>query len=480
MNLFEKLPDNFFSILASRNKNVYGIALVTLYQALTMYRTRIRKADYLELLKSKSPDEVIQLTFDDEEEMAFDNIEPTLANKANFILKRLEETGWVYVEYDVVTGAEYLLLPSYSINMLKLVYQFADTSEHHYVSYVHSTYSDLKMEDDLQDESMYKTLENAYNNTLNLEIEVTKLDHSIRVFNRQLSDMFEPNDVLKQHFDICREDIVDPIYHPLKTHDSITLYHGPIASILKRWSDVDAVREKIVDQCLKENHSVKTHEQAEQDVIRKINRIQDIYYRLSQEIGNIDKTQSEYIRASTEKVIFLNNSDKSIKGKLEKIMAVLARNLSGSPETDATYPNITKQVVQSVKLYQPGYIDSDSLTRPYRHTQRIFSEPMPIDDFSHSFDESIMEVLIGENSKYSDENVMAFMAENFQEKAHIEAKDIPLRQVEDFVFLILASIKATSRVSFYELERDESALNINVTVGGTYSVPNFGYTRKEE
>lgn len=479
MNLFEKLPDNFFSILSSRNKNIYGVALVTLYDALTMYRARIRKSDYLDLLKSKSGDDVIKLTFDDEEEIAFENIEPTLANKANFVLKRLVETGWVYIDYDIKTGAEYLLLPSYSINMLKLIYQFADDSSSHYVSYVHTTYSDLKMEDDLQDESMYRTLENAYNNTLNLEIEVAKLDHSIRVFNRQLTEMFEPNDVLRQHFDICREDVVDPIYHPLKTHDSITLYHGPISNILKRWLMVDEVREKVVEQCLRENPSVRNHDEAEADVIKKINRIQDIYQRLSGEIGNIDKTQSDYVRASTDKVIFLNNHDKSIKGKLEKIMAVLARNINGSEEANKNYPNIVKNVVQSIRLYQQGYIDQDSLTRPTKRQTRIYGEPLPIDDFGHTFDENTIHVLLGENERYSDENVMEFMAKNFGDRSSIKAENIRLDEVEDFVFLILASIKSTSRASFYDLERDENQLDINIDNNG-YNVPNFGYIKKGE
>ena len=146
------------------------------------------------------------------------------------------------IDTDIKTGAEYILLPSYSISMLKIIYEFMNANEVKYVSYVHSTYSDLKLEDELQDDFMYKTLESAYNNTHTLEIEVAKLDHSIRVFQRQLNNIFSPNEVLSQHFDDCREDVVNPIYHPLKTHDSITLYHGPISSILKKWlSTMDRV-----------------------------------------------------------------------------------------------------------------------------------------------------------------------------------------------------------------------------------------------
>ena len=175
-------------------------------------------------------------------------------------------------------------------------------------------------------------------------------------------------------------------------------------------------------------------------------------------------------------MIFLNNHDKTIKGKLEKIISVLARNIADPNNKDC--PNIMKNVVQSIKLYQQGYIDSDSITKPYKRQARIFSEPIPIDDFGHTFDENTINVLIGENSKYSDENVMEFMSNNFGDKEQITAEDVKLRQVEDFIFLILASIKSTSRVSFYDLSREDK-LDISIEKDNKYIVPNFIYTKKK-
>ena len=237
MNLFSKIPDNFFSILSSRNKNIYGLALVTLYDALILYHNRIRKSDYLDLLRNRGENEIQSLIIEDDD---FDEdspiiYEPTLSAKANLIVRRLVDTGWIVLDNDLKTGADYILLPSYSISMLKLVYEFMSDNESKYISYVHSTFADLSLEDENQSEFMYRTLVNAYNKTRDLELEVTKLDHSIRVFHKQLSNIFSPNEVLTQHFDIAREDVVDPIYHPLKTNDSIILYNGPISSILKRW-----------------------------------------------------------------------------------------------------------------------------------------------------------------------------------------------------------------------------------------------------
>ncbi len=479
MNLFEKIPDNFFSILSSKNKNIYGIALVTLYEALTMYRNKIRKSDYLDLLKSRGEEEVSLFSFEDED--VEDDLsliyEPTLASKANFVLRRLIETGWVLVEQNVKTGAEYLLLPTYSISMLKIIYEFMNTEENKYVSYVHSTYSDLKLEDELQDEFMYKTLESAYNNTRNLEIEVAKLDHSIRVFKRQLANIFSPNEVLEQHFDNAREDVVNPIYHPLKTNDSIILYQGPISSILKKWILTDEVREKLVNQALHENKFVKTQLEAEQDVIKKINYIQDTYQRLTTEIGDIDKTQSEYIKASTEKVIYLNNSDKSIRGKLETIFLACAKTLAG--EKDGTYPTILKDINNSALFYQQGYFDADSVAKPYRRNYRDEGEPLALDDFEHEANEGLMQSLINISNAYSEEAIMEYMNTAFNGKEELAMRNINIKDVEDFIMLILASAKANSRYSFYGIEhpKDEEERQIIVN---DYNVPNFTYYRKEE
>ncbi len=333
MNLFAKIPDNFFSILSSKNKNIYGIALVTLYDCLTIYRNRIRKSDYLNLLKSRGENEINLFEIEAED---FDDTtlltEPTLGAKANLILRRLVDTGWILIDTDLKSGCEYILLPSYSISMLRILYEFISDNQSKYVSYVHSTFADLQYEDETQDEFMYRSLVNAVNNTKSLELEVSKLNHSIRVFHKQLSTIFTPNEVLTQHFDIAREDVVDPIYHPLKTNDSIILYNGPINFILKRWVNTDAVREKLIDQALIYNHQLRSREEAANDILKKVNYIADTYAHLTSDMEDIDKAQSEYTTATTEKVIYLNNSDKSIKGKLETIFLALAKVINGDED----------------------------------------------------------------------------------------------------------------------------------------------------
>lgn len=474
MNIFEKLPNNFFSILSSKNKNIYGIALVTLYDALTLYHNRIRKTDYLDLLKNRGEQDFTLFSYEDE---AFDDeiiAEPSVSSKANFILRRLVDTGWVLIDQDVKTGAEYLLLPGYSISMLKILYEFIDNQQTKYTSYVHATYADLKYQDEIQDDFMYKTLQNAYFNTKDLEIEVAKLDHSIRVFHKQLTNIFSPNLVLRQHFDECREDVVDPIYHPLKTNDSIVLYNGPINFILKRWINTISVREKLIEQALKDNRSIKTAAEAEEDIIRKINYIQDTYSRLTREIEEIDKVQASYTKASTEKVIYLNNSDKSIKGKIETIFLNTAKVIAGEKDC---YLNVIKDINNSVVFYQQGYFDEDCLQKPYRKSNRFDGEPLQLDDYAHEKDEGMMQSLLEMMDQYSDDRVMEFMAEAFKDRDKINVRDIDIKNVEQFIMTILATAKANSRKSFYEIKREKDI--IESVQQNEFITPDYNYSRKE-
>ncbi len=477
MNLFNKIPDNFFSILSSKNKNIYGLAIVTLYDCLTLYHNRIRKSDFLDLLKNRGEGLVKNLIIEEDDYETDKSLiyEPTLQGKYNLIVKRLVDTGWIIIDQEIKSGVEYILIPSYSMSMLKIVYEFVSDGESQYVSNVRSTYSDLQYEDENQSDYMYRALVNAVNKTRDLELEVTKLDHSIRVFHKQLANMFSPNEVLNQHFDIAREDVVDPIYHPLKTNDSIILYNGPISNILKRWLNTQEVFDKIVSQALILNPSLKSKEEAQKDVIRKINYIQDTYNKLTEEMNDIDKAQSNYTKATTEKVIYLNNSDKTIKGKLESIFLSLAKVINGEP---TGYPNIVKDINNSLLFYQQGYIDSDSLTKPYRRNERFEGEPMALDDSDQEVNEGLMQSLLQIMDAYSDEKIMDFMEEAFKDNDEIDVKKIPVKSVEDFIMVILGTVKADSRSSFYDFVRPENLEYI--TKEEKYEMPNYQYVRRKD
>jgi hypothetical protein len=174
---------NFFSILASKNKDIYALALDVLYQSLQTDEMTIRKDDFIRTLRDNASELVLRFDFEGEEDDVGSYINASLPNKAAFICRRLEETGWIDVEIDPETFEEQIALPAYSIQFLTLIHEIVSDSESQYTSLVHSTYSELKLEDDERDEFMYATLLRVYENTRKLRTELVTLGHSLRLSN---------------------------------------------------------------------------------------------------------------------------------------------------------------------------------------------------------------------------------------------------------------------------------------------------------
>ena len=146
MKLFDYIPQNFFSILSSKNKDIYAIALIVLHKSLQTEEMSIKKEDYIRVLKEKANDIINNLDVDSEEEVDDDTKESlvNISSKVAFIVRRLEETGWIETELRTDTFDEYIILPTYSIQMLNVLYNFVSDQETAYNSLVHSTYIDLK------------------------------------------------------------------------------------------------------------------------------------------------------------------------------------------------------------------------------------------------------------------------------------------------------------------------------------------------
>ena len=301
LNLFNILPDNFFQIFSGKNKEIYAHSLLILFDLFENDESLISRGDFIKTLKDKNKD-LDTFTFEDEEfddgdELILDN----LSSKASFICKRLEETGWIDVAIDPDTLEETIVLPTYSITLLRALKDVIAEEESPYVSLVHSTYSELKLEDVEWDELFFTTLERAYKTTRKLKLELMTITNSIRIYQNKLSKTFHTNKVLHDYFDLYKSKVSDRYYHPLKTFDSVAKFKRPIIKILENWlSDKDA-REKLVSQGVIIRHDTNK-ENIENEVITMINYICDTYETVNSLISNIDKENNLYTKSSANKI----------------------------------------------------------------------------------------------------------------------------------------------------------------------------------
>ncbi len=472
MNLFDIIPENYFGLFGGKNKAIYLDSLMVLYSLLESDEAFIKKSDFIKTLRERGK-ELENFSYEDEElDSTEDNslLAETATGKASYIVKRLEETGWIDVMMDPDTFEESIIMPQYSILILKAFKDIISDEESPYMALVHSTYSELKLEDEEQDELMYATLSRCYDNTKRLKVELITINHSIRIFQNRLSKLFDTNRVLHDYFDVYKNKIVDRYYHPLKTFDSVAKFKRPIIKILDRWLNDRILREKIIRQAQVSNPT-ETREAMQADVIEKINYITDTYEKLNLTISSIDKENNAYTKSSANKILYLNNNDKTIKGHLENILKEYAKNINDP----RNLRKILSKMQDSIYFYEQGYINGDSLTLPILRKIREDDLPMELVSFDDAADFLMSDFIEETRLIFTDEKVYGFMELAFGDKNEINISEIPIVDTDAFICLILAVIKKDDENCFYWVEEVDKT---KIRSYG-YIVPNFKFIRKE-
>lgn len=484
MNLFEKLPENFFSVLSRKYKAVYSFSLLTLFETLKTYKTHIKKSDYINALREHG--EEIMSLFDvkldqmddrsDEETVNYDVEDSEVSSKINYIFRKLVSTGWIEVEN--VKGTDYIFLPSYSIKMLQYISDLtSDTSL--YIPLVHQSYSELAMEDEKEDDYMFRSLISANKNADELELNITLLHHSICVFGHKLTNEFEPNEVLRQHFDVFRSEVSDKIYHPMKTYDSLSLYAIPVVKILTKWQRDSRIMGKLVNQAAYDtNYRHLKASELHEIIYKMLQETINKFSRLSDSFDDIDKANANYVHSVQRKINFLSNSDKSIKGKLDTIIVELAKQIVSSPydvKNDTEKIPLLAQASQTISLWSQGFINSNSLTMPIRRTARIETDPLPLEDEFIGDDSLMNEFLENEVNNFSLQAVEEFMLKAFGNRKIIETKDLKITSLDELVLLILGIVRAEFGSLFYDIEKIGETTKL-----GNFLVPNYRFTKKDK
>lgn len=481
VRLFDRLPDGFFAPLSRKYKAVYAYALVTLFHCLKIYRSRITRSEYLDALRENGQDIMSMFSIatdrDDDrtEGEEVDVKDAATDDKFAYVIRKLSRCGWFQIYKDFKNGLEYVYLPSYSIKVLELIAGLtSDVST--YMPLVHQTYSELKLEDEKEDDFMFRSLANAVRNSDELELSVTLLHHAIVVYNLRLTDVYSPNEALRQHFDDFKVEVGDPIYHPMKTYDSLGLYSRPTVEILNRWLRDERIITRLANQArLDSAYSSLSMSDAVDLVIKDLNRVIDVFNRLNRSFDSIDKANADYTEAVQRKVNYLSGSDKSLKGKLDKIISSLAEELHKDPLANEDTSAILLKMEGTIDLHRASIFDDRSLLMPFRRTLR--DEPPPMElapDISQEDDNLMNDFLNTEVSKFSEATIESFMRRAFAGRNEITTGEIPLVEEDDIILLILALVRAEFNISFFTMEKVAEGVR-----NGPYLIPQYILRKKE-
>lgn len=466
MRLFEAIPSELFSVLASPNRALYADALDVLYEAYGD-NLKIPESTYYMMLRGKLEQQLAQATFEDEdiEEEELRDI----SGRARFLIRKLGSKGWFERERgkDYTSFEEYLIIPGYSSRLLELLHQLHDDAPMRGYSYVFGTYSSLKVAKDSGTayEKMMAVY-SAYDNTMALIKMLKTVYHNVKRYFQIQIEMQDVNEVLSTHFDDFGKRVIEAYIRPLKIKDSVPKYRVPILTILEEWLEDDGILLAMANAALQDKRR-DTLEACRGELIEKIFWIKVRYESIESDyLNEIDQQVRRYTRATTQKLENLANWDQNIRGNLNYLLTRLSHNRRAGKLTEAIQP--------AFLLYEQSFLSEKSLWIRKRSTHRKMTEPVAVEDSSVSQEtrEQAEEIL---STPYGRAAQDEYMRQRFGEQTVLYAKDMAPEDDHAYIMCLLAVLNGGDRKSFYHVKTLDGSYK-----EGAYSIPQFRLERKEE
>ena len=176
MKLFEAIPENLFTILTSKNKDIYVSSLLVLHDAFKQDVT-LEKETMTSLIINKLHSELYDF---DELQDGHEKMRD-VSSKAHFVVRKLIDTGWIEIEYNRVGGlVEYVTLPPYSIKLIDLLYSLVNEEVKEYDSFMYAMYSSLINAEEKYNDYRFTALLAVYDKLNDFEQALKSLYHDLR------------------------------------------------------------------------------------------------------------------------------------------------------------------------------------------------------------------------------------------------------------------------------------------------------------
>ena len=349
MDFFDMVPDNFFSLLSSKNKRIY---LACILEAFKVYETgtilgidkKIVADDLVFFLETHK--NYFYAVEDEEDEESNPTSKKDLVN---YILRRMEEAGWIYVDVtndyiEVLNFTDDAIIICEAILNAYPEFEYDDSDEvpqeyintNEYKGYIYSIYSLLNQKDNVDYATTFSIV---YSDTRKLIRSLRKLDARMKDYIKFVVDNTEIKDLMEKLI-AYKNDIYDKNYSKLKIQDNIDRYRLQIVTRLE-----DMQSDPVIVRAISNNYLEysKTPEEALEKTVKQIDEVIDAFNAIEEFVAEIDNKNRDYINSTIGKIKFLLSEEDNVIGKLNSIL----RYVHDSAKED----KINKALTLVEKLY---------------------------------------------------------------------------------------------------------------------------------
>ena len=474
MSLIREIPDRFWGLFRSCNREIYMDALLRIndeYEYSNYYLSREVCIQTLNEYFSKRSVGLMQ----DEYEGELDVLEPVATRVLNWLIG----TGWLRKVEDYNSMTTNIVIPDYAAVMIEAMEKLTTEEEDATQVYIQNVYAILfSLKNDPR--ASASLLDAALINTRKLNKALQDMLHNMDKFFGSLLEQRAYGELLRDHLEGYVQEVVKKKYHILKTSDNFYIYKNDI----KRW--LGLMREDgewIAGVCGRSGpgrrdaradgpdgpQAEEFRRQQEAEVFEKLDLIERGFDDIEHRIANMDKEHSKYVRATVSRLNYLLNEDDDMKGLVIQLLNRLAA--SDDRETMIT------AIGARMNLSRVDILSNQSLYRR-RRRKADFQEGLAEDEVQEELSREELLELNQIKRRFSKKQIEEFI-ESRMENGMLEVTAETVTGEEDFEKLILAydySIRKKSR--FWVVETGDGGEQPEMIEGGGYRYPKLTFIRR--
>lgn len=469
INLFNKLPDNFFSILAGSLKEIHMELLFLVYEHYKKTIYVIDKEIVIDLFVEYLEIHNDEIGFKDEN--GDEEFIKGKRERAHYFLLKFCQHGWLrqeqYLDYKYR-----ITIPDYAVKILDTFEKITIGYQMEFSGTVLAVYQNLSGNEG----NTYYAIQKAHEDTLILINGLKELNHNIKYYMEKLMEQENAKEVLEQLFNEYGEKVLGKHYYRLKSSDNISKYR---TKIIDKVRDIRHSLENIElqAQIMVKEEFAETTVEAENQLFLWLETMENAFEYIYEILSEIDARNRMYHSAAITKIKFHLNKTGYVTSKINKILIFLSNVVKEG--NDELKDLTVDKLVELIDLFNQAYIDDKSLKLGYEKKAKVQQSPMKSRKVNNETRfKKIKEYREQLQNEITVQKINDFVSKVLDRKDKGNLYEFPLSTNNDYVNIIFTILHSTNHKSNYRLKlKDKIIKKIEVENG---IVPNMEIEKKEK
>lgn len=441
--LFDVVPENFFGPLAAPGKAVYWECICRLFAITSRQLSFGVERDVL----------VDELQYYFESAMAADIPDEELTeeknmssrDKANFMIRRLESYGWIYIDVDY-SYVQRVNFRDYAVQIIKTLTAVSEERRAEYQGYIYTIYNLARAGGTNPGLGLLQIVEN----TDALITGLKSLNANIKRYIDELTKHSTVAEIMDALLNDYYTNVVDKAYHRLLTSDNVSKFRPEIVERL----EAHCSSSRFLNAAAKEIAELKeiSAEEAHELVLELLHEVIDAFRRMDEILDEINKKNTRYQRAAINRARFLLSSSEDIRGQLKDILMFMNERIQEQKlDYNAVYE--LEETDRLIKMFAWDYLDTDSLYAPVegkkefvpQEAENVVPDPEEREEKRRVMQAKLAKIL-------SPEKIEAYIREELGERSSMLASELPVEEDDTFIKIIYIRLYGQRKKMGYRLE----------------------------